>query len=127
MKLLLDTHALLWLLSGDKALSAPARKAIEDEANSCASSIGSMLEIAIKLSLGKLRLDFPLAQLPDLLAAHDVELWPVNFQHTLRLSELPFHHRDPFDRLLVAQALVDDLVIITTDSELEAYGIKRLW
>ena len=85
------------------------------------------MEIAIKVSLGRLQLGFALETLPELLSRHDVDWLPISFQHTVRLSQLPFHHRDPFDRLLVAQALVDDCDLVSRDTELDAYGVRRLW
>jgi PIN domain nuclease of toxin-antitoxin system len=128
MKLLLDTHSLLWFLDGDAALSPIAREVIEDTENELFLSVASLWELAIKISVGKLALGRPFGELiPEQLAAMGIVVVDVSLQHLTRVIELPWHHRDPFDRLIVAQALVDDLPVVGRDAALDAYGIQRIW
>jgi PIN domain nuclease of toxin-antitoxin system len=128
VRILLDTHAVLWFLSGDARLSGAARSAIEDLDNERLCSIASLWEIAIKTSLGKLPLAKDFAVIfPSELLDNDIQLLPISPGHLHRVATLPFHHRDPFDRLLVAQAMMDDLVLVSRDSLLDAYGVQRYW
>jgi PIN domain nuclease of toxin-antitoxin system len=128
MKLLLDTHALLWFLSGSDRLSATARTAIEDVANERLFSVAGAWEIAIKASLGKLDLSVPFEVLvPGELRANAIELLPIRPAHLVGLMALPFHHRDPFDRMYVAQAEAEGAAVVSADPALDAYGIQRLW
>lgn len=128
MNLLLDTHALLWWVAGDDNLSSAARRAISDEANSVRVSAVCAYEIAFKHRLGKL----PEALL--IVQSFDAELnrqgfggLPVSIAHALRAGALPLTHRDPFDRLLIAQALSDDLTLISNERMFDDFGVKRLW
>jgi PIN domain nuclease of toxin-antitoxin system len=128
MRLLLDTHTLLWFLADDPKLSANAKSAIEDPANERWLSPISLLEIALKNRLGKLQLPEPFGKLfPARLNAEDIHLLPVEPQHIEPLTTLPFHHRDPFDRLIAATALVDRLRLVSVDTAFDAYGLIRLW
>ena len=128
MKLLLDTHALLWFLEGNPRLSEPARSAIEAPGNERLFSTAGAWEIAIKVSLGKLTLHVPYEQLvPGQLLANDVALLPIRPEHLSGVLTLPFHHRDPFDRMLIAQALAEEAVLVSADLMLDAYGVQRLW
>jgi PIN domain nuclease of toxin-antitoxin system len=128
MRLLLDTHALLWFLADDPRLSAPAKSAIEDPANERWLSPISRLEIALKNRLGKLQLPEPFGKLfPARLFAEDIHLLPLESQHIEPLTTLPFHHKDPFDRLTAATALVDGLRLVSVDNAFDAYGLVRLW
>jgi len=105
MRLLLDTHALLWFCEGNAALSAAAWSAMEAPGNDCYVSHATTWEVAIKLSLGKLQLQVPYDSLfPGVLSANGFELLPTDLRHYRELLKLPFHHRDPFDRLLIVQA-----------------------
>lgn len=126
MNCLLDTHALLWFLDGDSRLSSTARQIIEDLDSSMWASIASLWEIAIKLSIGKLHLTQPFDALQNELDRNVIGLLPLVFEHTNRVSDQPFHHRDPFDRILIAQAMTENLVVIGRDASFDAYGIKRL-
>jgi PIN domain nuclease of toxin-antitoxin system len=124
--LLLDTHAFLWWTQKDPRLTSVASRAIAR--SDCYVSIASCWEIAIKVSIGRLRFDRPVRQfLTDQLRATGFSLLGVEFRHVMRVAELPFHHRDPFDRLLVAQALETDCVIISADRAFDAYDAKRVW
>ena len=128
MKLLLDTHALLWFLADDPRLSATAKTAIEDPANERWLSPISLLEIALKNRLGKLPLPEPFGTMfPADLAAEDIHLFPLEPQHIEPLTTLPLHHKDPFDRLIAATALVESLRLVSVDPAFDAYGLKRLW
>jgi PIN domain nuclease of toxin-antitoxin system len=128
MRLLLDTHVFLWWVLDAPTLTAQARKAIADGANTCYLSLASCWEMAIKASLGKLVLTLPLDRfIPEQLAANGFNLLDIDFRHTVRVGALPFHHRDPFDRLLIAQAQLEKLAIVSADTVLSAYGVRRIW
>src|SRR5689334_20387358 len=128
MKLLLDAHALLWFLADDAQLSATARAALVDPANERWLSPISLVEIALKVRLGKLQLSAPFGVLfPAQLAANRIRLYPLEPRHIEPLTTLPFHHKDPFDRLLVATVHVDTLDLVSADAVLDAYGITRVW
>ena len=128
MKLLLDAHALLWFIGNDPQLSSAAREKIESQDHEKLVSVASLWEIALKLSLGKLRLPLPFAEVfPRQLEVNGFELLPVSCVQLNQLAELPFHHRDPFDRLLIAQALADGLTIVTRDSTFSQYPAKTIW
>ncbi|MBX9946904.1 MAG: type II toxin-antitoxin system VapC family toxin [Reyranella sp.] len=123
MTLLLDSHVLIWLLGRPEYLSPPARQALSDPDNQRFVSIASLWEIAIKVSVGKLA--FP-AQLDEAIEHSASTLLPVSVAHAGRLLGLPFHHRDPFDRMLVAQAMEEGLTIVTRDRRFTAYGVPIL-
>jgi PIN domain nuclease of toxin-antitoxin system len=128
MNLLLDTHAFLWFCQDDPALSAIARTLIENAANRKLVSVATCWEIAIKAGLGKLKLGEPSATyIPAALARTGFELLPISVSHATGVEPLPLHHRDPFDRLLVAQAIAEQFPIVSGDSVLDAYPITRLW
>jgi PIN domain nuclease of toxin-antitoxin system len=128
MRLILDTHTLLWFLAGDPRLSAQARNLIADMGNQVATSVASLWEIVIKVSLGKLTLASPFAELiPEQLARNDIDVLPITIQHLATLGGLPFHHRDPFDRLIIAQAISEGLPVVTSDARFSEYGQQVLW
>ena len=128
MKYLLDTHTLLWFLQGDKKLSDKARRLIDNPRNEKFLSIVSLWEIAIKVSLGKLVLEKPFERLfPEQLYFNRIKVLDITVDSLIELTALPFHHRDPFDRLIIAQALVKDLPIIGADATFDAYRITRKW
>jgi PIN domain nuclease of toxin-antitoxin system len=128
MRLLLDTHTFLWWINNDPQLSDSARVAISSERNECFLSVASCWELAIKASIGKIRLTKPVERfIPEELAANDFQLLSIDFRHVAKVETLPFHHRDPFDRLLVAQVLTEKITIISADAMLSEYGVKRLW
>ncbi len=128
MKLLLDTHTLLWFISGSSNLSSSARLAIEDAANEKYVSIASIWETAIKVSIGKMTLAAPFDSLfPQQLQVNGFELLPVKVEHTSVVTTLPFHHRDPFDRLLIAQAINEKMTIVSLDKVFDDYGLTREW
>lgn len=127
MNLLLDTHAMLWFWLYKPSLSLTAANAIED-ADLVFISPASYWELAIKIRLGQytLPMDYT-AFLQRQIALNDFNILPIELQHTAVLTSLPLHHRDPFDRLLVAQAMVENIPIVSGDSALDAYPVKRVW
>lgn len=125
MNLLLDTHALLWALASPRRLARGASVAIRDPSNRVFFSSASTWEIAIKSSLGKISAD--LTELVQAAHAADFEPLAVGVPHTIRLLALPLHHRDPFDRILVAQALEERLIVVTRDRAFESYGVGTLF
>lgn len=124
MKLLLDTHAALWWLADDARVGRDAERQLSDETNRVLLSAAVIWEVAIKRSLGKLQAPADLAQ--TLLDAGAQPL-AVTLDHAAGVEELPWHHRDPFDRLLVAQALAERAVIVSQDVRLGQYGVSLLW
>lgn len=127
MRVLLDTHAFLWFVTDDSRLSARAREAVAD-AEEAWLSIASCWEMAIKVSIGKLTVATPIDRfLPEQLAANRVGLLHVELAHATRVAALPWHHRDPFDRLLAAQALGEKLAVVSSDPIFRKYGVKRIW
>ena len=128
MRYLLDTHTLLWYLSGDEQLSSRALELIEDRSNERFISIASLWEIAIKASLGKLPLDKPFERLfPERLSFNNIKILHITVDHLVKLTTIPFHHRDPFDRLIIAQGMVGNLPIISIDRAFDTYEIIREW
>ncbi|HEX8398671.1 MAG TPA: type II toxin-antitoxin system VapC family toxin [Pyrinomonadaceae bacterium] len=128
MRLLLDTHTLLWFIAGSTSLSANARSLIEDAANEKFVSIASIWETAIKVSIGKMTLSAPFNVLfPHQLQINGFDLLPIKVEHTSVLTTLSFHHQDPFDRLLIAQAIEENLTFVSVDKIFDDYGITRLW
>jgi PIN domain nuclease of toxin-antitoxin system len=128
MKALLDAHALLWFLAGSTKLSAGALAFIQDSRNTLFVSPATLWEIGIKDSLGKLILPQPFDQLfPSRLDDCNILLLPILIPHLQLHRHLPFHHNDPFDRLVIAQALSEEMAIISCDSKFLAYGAKLLW
>lgn len=128
MRFLADTHAMLWWLLDDPRLSRRARAELSDGANELCWSMASSWEIAVKLSLGKLELDRPLHRLfADLVGGQGVVVLPIGHEHCARLADLPRLHRDPFDRMLVAQAQHEGIPIMTADPKIAAYEVEILW
>lgn len=128
MNLLLDTHTLIWFLNGNEAdLSAKAKQLITDSANVSYISIASLWEMAIKIRLGSLAFEPGYDNLLALLDQNGFELLPVTFQHTRRLLTLPMHHRDPFDRLLIAQSMTESLLFLTADAHIRQYEVDWAW
>jgi PIN domain nuclease of toxin-antitoxin system len=125
MRFLLDTHSLLWFFSGDTQLSDRTRAIMEDINQTKLISLASVWEMAIKLSKNKLTLAIPLEDyINQKIQFQDYELLPIRLHHLNLISTLPFFHNDPFDRLLIAQALADNLPILSCDVSLDAYKIK---
>jgi PIN domain nuclease of toxin-antitoxin system len=128
MKILLDTHTLIWFVENAPQLPTKTKDLIADEGTERIVSIVSLWEIAIKHSLGRLALSLPLDEfIATHLPADKVTLLPITVLHILTFAQMPWHHRDPFDRILVAQAITEALPIISVDAALDAYGVQRLW
>lgn len=126
--LLLDTHAMLWFFWDDPQLSADAKAAIEDPNNRKLVSVASCWEVAIKVGLGKLDLgESSRTFLLREIARNNFELLNITLDHATTVEGLPLHHRDPFDRLLIAQSMAEDLQVVGADPSFDAYGVKRLW
>ena len=124
---LLDTHTVIWFIEGDKLLSEKARKEIEDERVINFVSIASLWEVAIKVSLEKLILKTSFSQFNNKLEENGFEILPVTFEDTLLISSLPFHHRDPFDRIIIAQAITNKMTIISKDWLFSSYSPTVIW
>lgn len=126
--LLLDTHAALWFLWDDPQLSEQAKAIMEDADNRKLVSIASCWEIAIKVGLGKLDLGEPSRSfLPREIARNNFELLPISLDHATMVEGLVAHHRDPFDRLLIAQAMTEGFSLVSIDGVFDQYGIHRVW
>lgn len=127
MNLLLDTHSLIWFLNGDKNLSDNVKIAIEDPYNTKIVSIASIWEIAIKISLNKFRFQNGFKHFLDMVEENGFEILPITFEHAMVISTLEYIHRDPFDRLLIAQCKADNLIIATKDNNIQRYNIQTIW
>jgi len=128
MRHLLDAHALIWALDDPSRLGSRARGVLEDPTNELAVSVGTIWELSLKAGIQKLSLSLPFRQWVER-AITDLCLTvsPISLEVTDRQISLPFHHRDPFDRLLVAQCLVENIPIVSADAVFDAYGVARLW
>ena len=128
MRLLLDTHAFIWWAAGSERLSQPARRAIEDESNDILVSAASAWEITTKHRLGRLPSAGALAlDVAGAIAGQDFEGLPVTLEDAVQAGTLFGPHGDPFDRMLIAQALARNLVIVSNESQFDVYGVRRLW
>jgi PIN domain nuclease of toxin-antitoxin system len=128
VRVLLDTHTLLWWLDGDRRLSRRARGAIAEDENTVLVSAASAWEISIKVRLGKLPGAVEVAaELPAILREQNFEPLPIALAHALRAGNLPGPHRDPFDRMLIAQAQTEDVALVSNERVFETYGVRRLW
>lgn len=128
MRLLLDTHTFLWFITADAQLSVAAERAIRAPGNAAFLSVASVWEIAIKVNLGKLPIPLPLdGFIPEQLRLNRTALLPIEMQHAFEVSRMPLHHRDPFDRIIIAQAQVENLDLVSADAAFDAYPVRRLW
>lgn len=128
MSFLLDTHAFLWFINDDPALSTSAKSLIEDPENTIYLSVASIWEMAIKISLGKLEMPSPFTDfIDDQLRENTIVLLDIKTAHAGVVATLPFHHRDPFDRLIIAQSKSEEMPVIGRDAIFDAYGVKRHW
>ena len=128
MRLLLDTHSFLWFLLDDPQLSTTVNELIVDPNNDIEVSPATYWEIAIKISLGKYELPEPYDVFIEReMVTNDFHILPIDPKHTAALTTLPFHHRDPFDRLLIVQAMVEQIPILSVDAAFDAYPVTRLW
>lgn len=127
MNLILDTHAILWFAANPSKLSANAREAITSPANQRLISIASFWEIVIKVSLGKISMSVPFVDFQAQLLAGGFTLLPVAVEHLLELEKLEYHHRDPFDRILLAQSISLGYPIVSRDSSFNSYDVELIW
>lgn len=128
MKVLIDTHVFIWWISDAQKLSIPVYNLLNDPHTEVILSVVSIWEMQIKLSLGKLQLKIALPELiEDEVKQNKIELLSINLSHIYTLSNLPNHHRDPFDRLLITQAQSEELLMISIDEKFDQYEIKRFW
>jgi len=128
MRLLIDAHALLWAVDDPAQLSSPATTALQDPANQLLIGAGTIWEISIKVGLGKLTLSLPYRQWMDRVFADlGLSILPITVEYADRQATLPHHHRDPFDRLLIAQSLTDSIPVVTADALFDTCGIVRIW
>jgi PIN domain nuclease of toxin-antitoxin system len=128
VRALLDTHAFLWFVTGNRALGPAADRLIEHETSELMLSIASVWEIAIKAGLRRLELMVPVEKfVSEQLRLNRIVLLPIALDHAVRVASLPHYHRDPFDRMLVSQAQMEEMPIISADAELDPYGITRVW
>jgi PIN domain nuclease of toxin-antitoxin system len=128
MKLLIDTQAIIWFAENNTQLSKTARTLMEDDANSCFVSMASFWEMSIKINLGKLTINgLTLAEFIDEVDDSDFQTLAIERSHLLENTVLPLHHRDPFDRLIIAQAIEEGMPIVSSDVAFDAYAITRIW
>lgn len=128
MRLLLATHAFLWFVTDNPQLSATARALIIDPANDILVSPASYWETAIKVSLGKYPVSVPFEQFfTQGIAGNDFSILPIEIRHAAVLSSLPMHHKDPFDRMIVSQALSEKISVVSIDAAIDLYGVTRVW
>jgi PIN domain nuclease of toxin-antitoxin system len=127
MDLLLDTHTLIWFLNGDEKLPGMVRDAIENPNNLKIVSIVSIWEISIKISLDKFRFPKGFKHFLEMVDENGFEILPITIEHAMIVSNLEFIHRDPFDRLLIAQCKNDNLILVTIDENIRKYNIQTIW
>ncbi|MBI3268599.1 MAG: type II toxin-antitoxin system VapC family toxin [Planctomycetes bacterium] len=128
MKLLLDTHSFLWFVTNDPLLSSRARTLISDPENDVFVSPASYPEIAIKVSIGKYPMTVPFEKFfSEGLEGNEFGVLPIEIRHAATLASLPMHHKDPFDRIIISQAIAEQLPVISADSAFDPYSVSRLW
>jgi PIN domain nuclease of toxin-antitoxin system len=128
MKILLDTHAFIWFVSGDPRLGAHARQLIEAPENHRLLSVASLWEMAIKISLGKLSIGTPFPVLVERhVVGNAIDILAISPEHLDQLVILPFYHKDPFDRLIIAQSEQENIPVLSCDEAFDNYGVERYW
>jgi PIN domain nuclease of toxin-antitoxin system len=131
MKYLIDTHIFIWFMDGNPSFSPVAKNIILDKSNEIFISIASLWEISIKSSIGKLPMSKKYDEISSVLYDNLIEILPITFAHTVENNQLPFYHRDPFDRIIAAQAIVENIDFISADAAFDDYfkstSIKRIW
>jgi PIN domain nuclease of toxin-antitoxin system len=128
MNILLDSHTLIWFSQNSLQLSSSAIKILEDRNNLLFLSLVSVWEIQIKVQLGKLNLDISLSEIvKDQTKINDVQILPLKLSHIWTLDTLPYYHKDPFDRLLISQAITENLIILGVDSVFNSYPVQKIW
>src|SRR5690606_27393323 len=127
MRYLLDTHSLIWFLEDNPKLSTLAKSEIKNLQNQCFISIVSLWEIALKTGIDKLDLDIPFSKFKKEIQENSFEILPIEFEHLQELLHLDFPHKDPFDRMIIAQSISEKMTIITKDENFDKYKVKLLW
>lgn len=127
MRALLDTHTILWFLENDSQLSHEAKKVIEDSSNEIFVSIASLWEVTIKKSLGKLNLSRETNEIAMHLEKLSIDVLPIKVEHLYALKEIPFHHKDPFDRILISQAIFEKMALVSKDDNMKLYQADIIW
>ena len=127
MPFILDTHTFLWFVAGDRQLPLSLKEKIKDINQVCFISVASFWEIAIKIQLGKLKIDLSLEDLYRFAERNQIEIIQINEKHLLKLLDLDFFHSDPFDRLIISQAISEKLIVLSRDKEFKKYKIKLQW
>ncbi|MCA2653893.1 type II toxin-antitoxin system VapC family toxin [Microcystis sp. M061S2] len=128
MNILLDSHTLIWFSQNSPQLSSSAIEILEDRNNLLFLSLVSVWEIQIKVQLGKLNLDISLSEIvKDQTKINDVQILPMKLSHIWTLDTLPYYHKDPFDRLLISQAITENLIILGVDSVFDSYPVQKIW
>ena len=127
MNILLDTHALIWFVEDDEKLPDSLKVILNEKSNSIYISIASLWEMAIKISLNKLSISVSFDEVIELVKSNGFEILQISEFHLSELLKLPFIHRDPFDRLLAAQASFEDLLFVSCDEIFNSYNVRRLW
>jgi PIN domain nuclease of toxin-antitoxin system len=128
VKYLLDTHALLWITTNDSRLSSKAKEIYLNAENYIFFSIASIWELAIKSGMGKIKFEKDLEEFVEIhIKGNNIEILKIELPHVFRIENLPFHHRDPFDRLIIAQAIEDNISILGNDILFDKYNIQRIW
>lgn len=127
MDFLIDTQCVIWFIEGNENLSIKARNLISDKENRLFVSVASVWEMAIKISVGRLILNFSLEQLLAKIVAEGIVLLNISVAHTLPILNLPHHHKDPFDRIIITQAMIEGLTVITSDGEFKNYPVKVIF
>ena len=127
MELLVDTHAVIWFITNDSNLPKKIKAIIEDSGNRCVVSIASLWEIGIKHSLGRLELKSDLEKIFEIVEQSGFGILPITPEHILASTKLDLHHRDPFDRIIIAQAIMEKLTIISKDAQFKSYPVKVIW
>ena len=127
MDVLLDTHSFIWFVENDKKLTSKARNTIDNYSNTIYISRASLWEMAIKISIRKLKITVPYENVIKQINDNGFEIIPITFVHTLKVSKLEFHHKDPFDRIIIAQALTNQMTIVSNEKIFDNYKVKRIW
>ena len=131
MRILIDTHTFLWFFSSSPRLTSLARNLIERNSSTTLISIASIWEISIKNSKGKLNIAGGFERIPEILNYNDIDILPIDLQHTLEHNQLSFHHHDPFDRMIAAQAIAEGIDLVSIDDVFDEYftgtEVKQIW
>jgi len=127
MSFLLDTHTLIWMMEGDARLSKSVSEVILDKGNELWISKASFWEISIKRSLGKLKLAHETSQFWETALKEEIQLLNIEISHLMQLEKLPMHHKDPFDRIIISQAICEGMILLSKDEKFTPYDVRLIW